>query len=154
MDLDELKQKWQEYDDQLKSCDLINEQPVRHFLRVNTPGSSHNSKWVQYAGIVFCGLLFSIFLSVMLHISNNPPMLFSFAVVLLAILLSIGISIYHLYYQRAVSYSEKPVTVAGEQFIRSQVMAAREKALSAIFQPMVTVSLFMLLFLGLTIKTF
>lgn len=154
MDLDELKVKWKEYDHKLKDHDLLNEPAIRHFLQDEAHSSFRNTGWARYFGIIFFGFIFFFFLFMMLHVNNNPPMMFSFVIVLITILFSMGMSIYHLYYRSSVWFNSGFVIDTGGQMFRTPVMAGSEKVFSAIFSPIVTVSLFMLLFLGLTIKTF
>jgi len=153
MDLDELKTTWKQYDNDLKKYRLLNEDALRSSVAGNVQKSASDARSAEYFRIAFCGLLILFFSLLMYKVNNNPPIVLSFAVVLIANILSMGMSIYKLSYLPLTYFDNNAVAASAQQIQRFNIMIRRERVFAVLFSPLLVTSLFMLLFLGLTIKT-
>jgi hypothetical protein len=161
MDLDELKTKWKQYDNDLKNYQVLNEHALRSACEdPNGSATADKSRQAaadtrlqEYFRIGFCGFLVVVFSLLIYKVNNNPPIILSFAVVLIANVLSMGMGIYKLSYLPLAYFDNNAVSDSAQQIQRFNIMIRRERAFSVLFSPLLITSLFILLFLGLTIKT-
>ena len=145
MDLDTLKTTWQHYDSDLEKCSIVNEGALKQLIETNPLQTYAGSRSAIYPGIVFSSVMFVVFGWLLLHVSNNPPMILSYIVLLSAIVWSIGASIYK-------ANGSKENNVMNNSNL--SLMMRLENKYAHFFSPVLAASLFMLLFLGLTVKTF
>jgi len=155
MELDELKKTWQQYDGDLKKYQLLNEEALRSMCMHKAEEAivEGSGKASEYFRIAFCCLLIFIFGLLAIKVNNNPPIIISSAVVVMANMLSIGMSIYKLSYISLTHFGDYAVEASAGQLQRLNIMARRERIFEVLFSPLLATSLFILLFLGLTIKT-
>ena len=145
MDLETLKTKWQHYDSELGKCSILNEDTLKQLIEANPLQTYAGKRSATYPGILFSSVMFFVFGCLLLHVNNNPPMILCYIVVLSAIVWSIGANIYK---------ASGSGTTAAMNSNKVSLMMRLENQYAHFFSPVLAASLFMLLFLGLTVKTF
>lgn len=154
MELDEMKQKWQQFDKELKAAKILNEQLIRRMLAERSASAMDKIKSFEFFGACFCGALLLIFLLQYQRVGNTTGMIVAYMVTLASFAVTIIMSLYKLKRISQIDFSGNSVMDATKKIQRFRLFIARERLWSVVSAPVIITALFVLLFKWIHHKDF
>ncbi|WP_276134028.1 hypothetical protein [Polluticoccus soli] len=140
MDLEEMKNIWQQHERELKQNRLLNERIISDMLKQRSASAMKKMTGAEYLGAALCAALLLIFVPMGGQLEGTGLMI-SYAFTLLFIAASLVFSLYKVSYLSKTDLG-KPVTETVGRISRFRLLIAKERAWSIALFPVVIVTVF------------
>jgi len=141
MELEEMKQLWQQHDAALKESRRVNEELVRTMLEHQSAGKLGKMKVMEYANLALCSFLILAGLVCIPRLHFTPDIIICFPLVLLMLLGTIVWSLYKLNFMNRMDFAGNPVLQSVDQMKRFQLMTQQELTVAMIAMPVAIIVL-------------
>jgi hypothetical protein len=126
MELEEMKQLWQQHDAALKESRRVNEALVSTMIQHQSTGKLGKMKVMEYANVALCGFLVLIGLLAIPKLNFRPEIIATYPICMLLLITHICWSIYKLNFMNSMDFAGKPVVESVAKMKRLQLMTQKE----------------------------
>lgn len=140
MDLEEMKNIWQQHERELKQNRLLNERIISNMLKERSASAMKKMAGAEYLGAGLCAALLLIFVPMGGKLEGTALMI-CYAFTLLFIAVSLAFSLYKVSYLSKTDLG-KPVTETVGRITRFRLLIAKERAWSIALFPAVILTVF------------
>ncbi len=136
MELEEMKNLWQQHDAQLKQNQLLNENIIKHMLN-DKSGSAINKmlNW-EYFNMVFCIVLLAVFATQYWNLGNNTGITTCYIATLISVATAIAFGLYKTRYLSGINFATDTVTNIMQKLEKFRLLIARERTAMIVIFPL------------------
>ncbi|HYD20722.1 MAG TPA: hypothetical protein VEB40_04545 [Flavipsychrobacter sp.] len=135
MDIDNMKQMWQQYDAELKRSNMINEKLMQKILKDRSSVKARNLSAYEYLSLAICGILIVIFVAMWPRMAQTPDLQWFYFIDLLLCAVGLNWNIYKLGLINKVDSNDSVVDMAA-QVNQLRMLTIREKMWSIVLMPL------------------
>lgn len=141
MELDEMKNLWQQYDKALQQNKILNEQLVQMMLKDKSKNTIRNILNFEYTGLIVCSILILVFALQFTTIFGNTLMMAAYFISLLFIIASLVLFYYKHKMLTSLNFSSSKVSDTARTLERFRLLVSKERLWTFICSPVIIAAL-------------
>lgn len=137
MELEEMKNLWQKYDQTMKENNVLTERLIKEMMHNKSGRSLKNMLNVEYAGAITCILLLVVFLPMTGRAFSSMAALLAYIVLIIAIAVSLGLSVYKIRQLSDIDMGSSTITDVTYRIQRFRLLISKERVIGTCLLPIV-----------------
>lgn len=127
MELEQMKSLWQAQEQTKNEIQKINENLVRRIINDKSHSALEKIKNTEYLMAAGCLLLLTVFLLMIKNVGTKPEMIVSYAIIIVAILLSLVWYLFKINYLSKINFSNGNIVDTAKKIARFRLFIIKEK---------------------------
>lgn len=142
MDLDKMKEMWQQHDKVLQKNAVLNEQLVNYILRDRSKNAIRRLINLEYIGIIVCGAVLLLFAIHLFDWQLNTALTICYILSLAFIVFAVLLCFYKIQHLNSIDLNSDAVTETARKINQYRLIISMEKTVSLIIAPVFMLTMF------------
>lgn len=145
MELNEMKQLWQQHDHSLQENNRLNKAIVINMLKNRSGNMIARMNFYEYTSLGICSILTILYVSLWKLTSGNTGLLTCYLFSLAFIIFSLCISLYNLRCLSRIDFGNKPVTESRKELEHFRLLMVKERVGALLLMPFMLLTIYVII---------